>query len=83
MFASSLRIYVLPLVIIFGSFLNILIFTIMKSFNSTTSYYMSILALVDTGIFINKMFIKVSLNLYFYILSGSHFWFKFVARNSF
>ena len=65
MFASSVRIYVLPIVIKFGCFFNILILTIMKSLNSTTSYYMSILALVDAGSFINKIFIKFSLNVLF------------------
>ena len=44
-----IRTYVLPIVIILGSFLNILSFFVMRRFKSTTSFYMILLAFVDTG----------------------------------
>ena len=45
-----LRAYALPVIIMIGSILNMLSLFVMKRLKSTTSFYMSILALADTGI---------------------------------
>ena len=44
-----IRVYAIPVVIFLGCFLNILSFFVMKRFKSTASFYMTILALTDTG----------------------------------
>jgi hypothetical protein len=54
--AFGLRIYILPLIIVVGSILNLLSFFVMKRIRSTTSYYMSILGLTDTGTLFNFFF---------------------------
>jgi hypothetical protein len=47
---NIIRCYVLPVIIILGSCLNLLSFFVMKRIGSTTSFFMSILGLVDTFI---------------------------------
>jgi hypothetical protein len=44
-----LRSFLLPIIIVVGSFLNILSFLVMRRIKSNTSFYMSVLGLVDTG----------------------------------
>jgi hypothetical protein len=53
-----IRIFGLPIVIALGTILNTLLFFIMKRIKSEISFYMSILALADTGIVYK--FIKLS-----------------------
>ena len=49
--SNIIRIYVLPSVITVGTILNLLSLVVMKRINQTAiSYYMSILAIADTGI---------------------------------
>ena len=46
----SIRTFGLPIVIITGTIFNTFLFLIMRRIKSATAFYMSILALTDTGI---------------------------------
>ena len=47
--ASIIQFYVLPVVIMIGVTLNLMSLMVMKRIKSTTSFYIRLLALADTG----------------------------------
>lgn len=57
--SSILRLYVLPVLIVTGCVLNSLSFYVMIHIHSTTGFYISILAIADTGNFKVKSFQKI------------------------
>ena len=48
MTAYALRVFILPIIIVIGSFFNLLLFFVMRKVNTTTSLYLRLLAIVDT-----------------------------------
>ena len=47
--AKSLRGILLPIIIFFGTIFNLISFFVMRRMQSSTSHYLSILGLIDSG----------------------------------